>query len=195
MVEKQRFPVHLKRLEETQKQGSISTRDSTAARRTFGGNSIDIESDNTIVNRHMARACISGDRKRLRSVMSPTQIESEQSYRDRRVATNRAVRLPLAFNRLEDVLLRKQADYKHAEPVYKSRDAAIREVNAKFEDAPQQLVADRADAVNQSLRAEVRQLIIQLLTAHSLGQRVLATSRVKLNHTEDIEARLQARQH
>jgi len=93
----------------------------------------------------MARACISGDRKRLRSVMSPTQIESEQSYRDRRVATNRAVRLPLAFNRLEDVLLRKQANYKHVEPVYKSRDAATRQVNVKFEEATAivQLIADR----------------------------------------------------
>jgi len=41
-----------------------------------------------------------------------------------------------------------------------------------------------ADVVNQSLRAEVRQLIIQLVTAHSVDQRILAMLQVKINHTE-----------
>ena len=108
--------------------------------------------------------------------MSPTPSELEESYRDRRVGADRAVRLQLESIRASHNPRSEQANYRNGELVYTSLAAAIREVNAKFEDAPQQLVADRVDAVNQSLRAEVRQLIIQLVTAHSLGQRVLAMS-------------------
>jgi len=135
----------------------------------------------------MARECISRDRQRLRSDMSSTQIESEQPYRDRGVATNRAVRLPPAVNRVEDVLLRKQANYKHAEPVYKSLDAATRQVGVKFEEATaivqpagQQLIADRADAAS--------------FVQHA-GHQFIAHLRATPRDTDDTEARLQARQH
>ena len=133
--------------------------------------------------------------------MSPASSGLEE-YRDRRVGADRVVRLLLETFRSGDNPHREQANYKNAELVYTPAAAAIREVNVNFEEATaivqpagQQLIADRADAVNQSLRAEIRRLVIQLVTAHSLGQRVLAMSRVKLNHTEDIEARLQTRQH
>jgi len=84
--------------------------------------------------------------------MSPTQTKLEESYRRRRKAEDHADRLQevqVEVNRSRDKLRREQANYKNAELVYKSLEAAIREVNVKFEDAAAfvqpagQLIADR----------------------------------------------------
>ena len=71
--------MHLKRLpkERRSKADPIPTRNSTAAQRTFGGNSIDIEVDSTIVNRHMARTYVVKDPRSAATDRSSTQSDVE----------------------------------------------------------------------------------------------------------------------
>jgi len=75
----------------------------------------------------MARTYVVIDPRSSATDKSPTQTEFEESYGDRREADDRADRL-----QLRDKLRREQANYGNAGLVYKSLEATIREVNAKF---------------------------------------------------------------
>ena len=118
---------------------------------------------------HMARTYIIRDRQRLQSDMSPTQTELEESYRDRREADDRADRLELEVDRLRDKLRREQANYKNAEILYKSLEAAIREDNVKFEEAASSFI-------------------------YPAGQQLIAHLRATPRDTVDTDARLEASQ-
>ena len=85
------------------------------------------------------------DPRSLATDMSSTQTELEESYGNRRESDVHADRL-----QLRDELRREQANYRNAELVHKSLEAAIRQVNVKFEEAAafvqpagHQLIADR----------------------------------------------------
>ena len=101
---------------------------------------------------------VTADRRRLKAGITSWRFELDESHRSRREAEKRNNRLKMEVDRLT---------HEQRCEVHRGRE------NDK-----------NANNVNQSLRAEIRQLSIQLVTAHSVGQRPIAMLQAKLNDTE-----------